>query len=88
MRYTYEELEMMGDALEEFNKAVEDLFGKEYDLSPEELNCPVCGSYGACDCESPANRIAELEKELTRVERERDEARAALNAIEKILKTS
>jgi hypothetical protein len=38
--------------------------------------------------ESPNDRIAELETELTRVERERDEARAALNAIKLILKNS
>lgn len=40
-----EQMEMMGDALNE-------VFGQEYDVEGPELDCPMCGTYGSCDCES------------------------------------
>ena len=27
-------------------------FGKDYDPDGPELDCPMCGTYGSCDCES------------------------------------
>jgi len=40
------DFELEGDALDDLREA----FGKEYDMDGPELNCDMCGSYGACDC--------------------------------------
>jgi hypothetical protein len=45
---TMEKMETMGDALDELREA----FGKDYDMEGPELNCPMCGTYGYCECES------------------------------------
>jgi hypothetical protein len=39
--------EFMGDAYEEIYRA----FGGEYEIDLE-LDCPVCGTYGYCDCQT------------------------------------
>lgn len=31
-------------------KDFQEVFGQEYELI--ELDCPMCGTYGECDCES------------------------------------
>jgi hypothetical protein len=46
---TMEDMEMTGDAWEVFKES----FGKDYEPD-QELHCPDCGSYGACDCEGGA----------------------------------
>lgn len=42
---TVEDVLSMADAFEE-------VFGQDYDPTLPELDCPVCGTYAYCDCQT------------------------------------